>query len=68
MPGRLHVTLRARTFHFVWGGDETDYVCGRCMSVSVDGQTCQHCEREQEKKRESLRRFLEQKAREKVSS
>lgn len=62
--GSLQVTLRARTFHFHWcNRDETDFVCMTCGTIAVDGR-CRHCEQVREKKQESLRKFLEQKANE----
>ncbi len=70
MSGTLQVTLlRKREFYIRWlDRTETDYVCMRCGTIAVDGKTCQHCAREQAKKRESLQRFLEKKAREKEES
>jgi len=65
MSGSLQVTLRARTFHFNWcDRSETDYVCLTCGSIAVDGTVCQYCVDVQQKKRERLQRFLEQKANE----
>lgn len=58
----LHVTLRARTFHFHWcNKSETDYVCLVCGTIAVEG-ICSHCAGVKARKEASLRKFLADRA------